>query len=234
MKTLLRHLTCASFALLIGSATTQAQNWNQNQSGAYQYAPYYQTSPFYLNADLGGSLLQSMSVKNLGARIGFDAGIRADVSFGYNIVNQLAVEFETGVIWNSINDSGPQIISPVADRANLRQFPLLVNLIFKVPLRCGLTPYIGAGAGGDFSTLELSRGSSFNSFDHHTSDTDVTFAYQGMAGLKYALASNMDIGVGYKFLGSLDHRYFGDDPNLYVHFSPTYSHSILATFTWHF
>lgn len=238
MKTILRCLTAASSALLIGSATVQAQNPNLNlyPNAPYQNAPYYQTqtSPFYLNADVGGSLQQSMSLKNLGARIGFNAGTRGDVSFGYNIINQLAVEFETGFIWNSINNSGPQIISPVADRADLYQVPLLANLVFKVPLRCGLTPYIGAGAGGDVSTLQLTRGSFDDSFDHHRSDTDFTFAYQGMAGLKYALGWNMEVGVGYKFFGTLDHSYFGDQSDLYVHTSPTLSHSILATFTWHF
>jgi len=186
-----------------------------------------------MNADVGGSLLQNVDIENLGARVGFNAGTRVDFSFGCNIVKQFAVEFETGVIWNSMHGSDAMIISPAADNADLFQVPLLVNLVFKAPLKCGLTPYIGGGAGGVISTLQLSNGSS-DFFDNSISDTDFTFAYQGFAGLKYAVAWNLEVGVGYKFLGTLDHRWFGDDPNLYIHTTPTYSHSILATFTWRF
>ncbi len=232
MKNIPCCLTAAGVSLMIGSAAVQAQ-YQIPPPSPYQYAPYYQTTPFYLNADIGGSLEQSIDLKNLGTRVGFNPGTSFDVSFGYNIVPQVAVEFETGVIWNSLSGSGPQIISPVADRADLYQVPFLGNIVFKLPLQCGITPYIGGGVGGVASTLVLSRGSSNSSWGH-ISDTDFTFAYQGMAGLKFALNQTMEVGVGYKFLGTLDHQWFGNDPNLVVNTSPTYSHSILASFTWHF
>lgn len=227
MKTTLRYLTGAGLALLM-AGSVQAQNqpqWSAQPPSANR---------FYIGGDVGGSLEQSISLKNLGTRAGFDPGIRGDIDFGYNILDQLALEFDTGVIWNRMHTEGAQIIAPQANRADLYQVPLLGNIIFKAPLPGGFVPYIGAGAGGVLSTLELSHDDNFDSFRDRTSDTDFTFAYQGLAGLKYELGWNMEVDLGYKFMGTLDHRWFGDDPDLVVHSGPTLSHSILASFTWKF
>jgi opacity protein-like surface antigen len=207
-----------------------------------QYAPYpasppYQYGNFYLNGDVGVSFLQDLTIRNLGTKVSFHTGSRADLSLGYNIAKQLAVEFETGVIWNSLNADNSQVITPLADRINLYQVPLLANLVYKVPLAGGITPYIGAGVGGVVSTLDLETqtGPGFgHGYWRHPSDTDCAFAYQGLAGVKFPLGWNMDIGLGYKFLGTLDHSWFEGDPNLFTQTGGTYSHSVLATFTWRF
>ncbi len=227
MKTINRCLTAAGLALLFENVSAQAQSQSQ------WYAAQPPVGPFYVGGDVGGTLMQNMSLKNLGTRVDFDPGIRGSILFGYNVVPPLALEFETGAIWNSISGNGPQIIGgSFANHADLYQVPFLGNVVFKAPLRCGLTPYIGAGAGGVVSTLTLTHDS--DHFFAHTSDSDFTFAYQGKAGLTYALGWNMEVGVGYEFLGTLDHRWFEGDPNLVVHSGPALSHSILATFTWKF
>jgi len=228
MKTSLRCLTATGLALLI-SNSGRAQN--QSQWSTQSQPP----TPFYVGGDVGAAIEQSVSLKNLNTRANFDVGARGDVYFGYNIVPALAVEFDTGVIWNRLkSDSSVTIGGPFANRGDLYQVPFLGNLIFKAPLPGGVTPYIGAGAGGVLSTLDLSHEDEFDSFQQHTSDSDFTFAYQGLAGIKFAIAWNMEFGVGYKFMGTLDHHWFGDDPNLVVHTGPVLSHSILASFTWKF
>jgi hypothetical protein len=55
-----------------------------------------------------------------------------------------------------------------------------------------------------------------------------------MAGVKFTLNRNMEVGVGYKFLGTPPHTWFRDDPNLYTRSGQMFSHSILATFTFNF
>lgn len=225
MNTTLRCLIVAGLAIAVESVTAQAQYQSQ-----WNTPPQ---SPFYIEGDVGGTLMQHMDLRNLGTKADFDPGVRGSILFGYNIIPPLGFEFETGAIWNRISGNGAQIIGgSFADHGDLYQVPFLGNIVFKAPLPCGLTPYIGAGAGGVASTLALTHNS--HHFFDQTSDTDFTFAYQGKAGLKYALGWNMEVGVGYEFLGTLDHRWFGDDPNLIVKSGPAYSHSILATFTWHF
>lgn len=221
-------MAATGLALVI-SYSGQAQN--QHQWTTQSQPPM----PFYIGGDIGGALEQSVSLKNLNTRANFDPGVRGDIYFGYNIVDQLAVEFDTGVIWNRLNTDSSMIIGgPFANRGDLYQVPLLGNLIFKAPLPGGVTPYIGGGAGGVVSTLDLSHEEEFTTFRDHVSDTDITFAYQGLAGIKFAIAWNMDVDVGYKFMGTLDHHWFGDDPSLVVHTGPVLSHSILASFNWRF
>jgi opacity protein-like surface antigen len=227
MKTFLPSLTVVGALLLGVAGNLHAQPY------AYAQPSPYDATRFYVNADVGGSLLQNLKIKNFAANISFEPGARGDFSVGYNIIGPMAVEFETGSIWNSLDGPNRQALFPGCDRVDLFQVPFLGNLVFRVPLQCGLTPYIGAGLGGVASTLEV-RFPRDQGFRHHESDTDFTFAYQGMAGLKYAFASNMEVDVGYKFLGTLDHSWFDTNPFLITQTRPTYSHSILASFTYKF
>jgi OmpA-OmpF porin, OOP family len=232
MKTFLPSLTVAGALLgVAGNIHAQSNAYPQTYGNAQSTA--YDAGRFYVNADLGGSLLQDVTIKNLGTKVSFEPGVRGDVSFGYNVIGPMAVEFETGSIWNSLDGANRQMVFPGSEHVDLYQVPFLGNMVFRVPLKCGLTPYIGAGLGGVASTLDVRFPETFG-FHRHESDTDFTFAYQGMAGLKYAFASDMEVGVGYKFLGTLDHSWFGGNPFLVTETKPTYSHSIMASFTYRF
>src|SRR5262249_29159154 len=129
---------------------------------------------------------------------------------------------------NWLDTSGGQPIRAIASDAYLSQTPMLGELVFKLPLKCGLTPYVGGGVGGVLSTLYM-RGFAINSWDQ-----DFVLAYQGMAGLKYNLNEKLAVGVAYKLLYAEDQTYFGDSPPFTVRTGRTISHSILATFTWSF
>ncbi len=184
--------------------------------------------PFYISGQVGGELMQGLSIKNAGgAKNDVDPGFRASVSIGADLSDYVAAEFETGVLGNQLDTSSSQPLSAIADRAYLYQVPLLANLIFKAPLGNGLTPYIGGGAGGMASTLYLRSGHDW------ASDTDLNFAYQAMTGIKFALNRNMEIGLGYKFLATPDHTWFPNDSR-FVRSGQMFTHSILASFTWTF
>jgi len=145
---------------------------------------------------------------------------------GFNVTDNLAVEIETGALTSRIRNSGSGILG--GNRAYLQQVPLLANVIFKAPLRGGVTPYIGGGVGGVVSDISLRQNS------HWTDDADLTFAYQAMAGVTFTFARHFDVGFGYKMLGTGDHTFFRDDPALYTPTGKTISHSLLATFTFSF
>jgi opacity protein-like surface antigen len=189
----------------------------------------------YVHVDLGGVLMHDTTIKNLGLggfKASFNPGVRGDVSIGYNFIPQLAAEFETGTIWNSLDSRSRRVVFPGTDEADLFQVPFLANLVFRIPCHNGFIPYIGGGIGGVASTFALHADNA--GFHAHANDTEFTFAYEGMAGVKYAFASNMEVDVGYKFLGTLEQTWFNNNPNLITRADPLYSHSFLVSFAYRF
>ncbi len=74
MKITLRCLTATGVLLALSTVNSPGQ-----------YAPYpapppYQYGKFYLNGDVGVSFLQDLKIKNLGTKVSFDTGTRADLS----------------------------------------------------------------------------------------------------------------------------------------------------------
>jgi len=196
--------------LLIAATNTNAQGDN-----------------WYLSADSGLAIQQD--VTDTGGKVKFDDGVRGGLAVGYNFCDSLAVEFETGVIWNSINSiNGDSLSSFSGAHADIYEIPMLVNVIYKIPTHVGLTPYFGVGAGGAATLLKSSN----MPLPFPNNTTDFTFAFQGTAGLKYALGKNMELGVAYKFLGTTDHSW--SENGVTFKTDGTMTHSIVATFTWSF
>jgi opacity protein-like surface antigen len=206
MNKFIRCLTIAGAAAFLTASAARAQIMIDN---------------YYVKAGLGPSFTQTIHYKNSPNVINVDPGLRVDLIFGG--------EFEIGSLYNTL-DTGPgQTIGNNAIDAQLYQLPFVANLIFKLPLRGGVTPYIGGGAGGVASSLYLHTSTHYWAYD-----TDVTFAYQGMAGIDFNINKKMTVGVGYKFMGSLDHSWFGDNPLLTTRTEDIFNHSVLATFVFKF
>jgi opacity protein-like surface antigen len=156
-------------------------------------------------------------------KLSLDPGFRVDMIGGYNITDSIAIEVEAGVLYNSFDkislsgtvDGVPFAVSQKLSDMNLWQVPILLNGVYTFQLDSKFKPFLGAGAGGIFTIVE----------GNNDSENDFTFAYQGMAGVKYQISESMDIGVTYKFLGTLDHK-FAD-----VKTDAIFSHSILAALT---
>ncbi len=191
----------------------------------YTGTPPGQAGDIYFNADLGGVLTQDLIVRSAGTKVPFDPGIGGNLSLGFDITDALAVELQTGATSSSLNTSANTVPAFGGFDVNFYQVPLLANVIFKAPIPGGLTPYVGAGAGGVFSELDM----------HHRgfyqSDTDATFGYQALAGVRVALNRYTELGVGYRFLGTTAHTWFANNPAAYTATGPTFAHSILATLT---
>ena len=195
------------------------------------------TSKTYLGFDVGVALQQEVNARdNSGADAGkvkFDPGIRGDVVFGYNFCDSFAAELEVGVLANSISSISGNQLSDFGASADLYQIPLLVNAVYRLPLKGPLTAYVGVGVGGAATILQGNNVPLFN-FNPNSSysDVDYTFAYQAMAGLKYAINRNIDLGIAYKFIGTTDHQW--TDNGVVFSSDGTMAHTILATFTWKF
>ncbi len=196
-----------------------------------------QASKTYLNLDFGISLQQTVNGKdNTGADIGkveFDPGFRGDVVFGYKLSDSFAVELETGVLANSITSIAGNQLSDFGATADIYQIPLLVNVVYQIPLKCALKPYVGVGVGGAATILQGESVPLFGFTSNSSySDVDFTFAYQAVAGFKYAINKNIDIGIAYKFIGTTEHQW--SDAGVVFNADGTMAHTIVASFVWKF
>ena len=226
VKTNIFLIKLAGAAVLVRGLNASAAGWVQN---------------LYLNTDLGASFVNDVTIKGAGGNTAtFDPGVCGNLCLGYHITPVLAAEFETGVIWNSFDKVGGVPLSVMLASADLYQIPFKLNLICNVPTKSSWTPYIGAGAGGMASILEghVDQASSptratisvIGNGNFH--DTDCTFAYQAIAGLKYNISAHAQIDLGYKFFGTFDHSW--SDRGRDFNAEAIYTHAFLVSFTWRF
>lgn len=183
------------------------------------------TTGIYLSGDAGLAIMQNMVSQ--GSVIQYHVGPRADASVGYNINPNIAVSLQSGFAinsWSAVNNGS---IAP-ENSVNVRTVPVLVNGIYKYALTDHWQAYGGLGAGAVISTLDMSQpGGPFN-----FTSTDCTFGYQAMLGIKYSIGDNYEWGVGYSFLGSLDHHWSANNRSLST--TPTYMHTVLVSLTYRF
>jgi opacity protein-like surface antigen len=243
MKTIINRSLLAGVFALAATVAAQAQDVPppQQQPGGYSTTttevllwPGYagprpgQAGDIYLDGEIGGNLQQDLTIHNAPQKVGFYPGEAFTLSLGGDITESLALELETGATYDNINTDGSTALAFSGNHADMYQVPIVGNLIFKAPLPGGLTPYVGAGFGGIASELEVHQRGFW------ADDTDFTPAYSGLAGIKCALNRMVELGIGYRFLGTTSHTWFANNPNLYTPAGPTFSHSILATLTLSF
>lgn len=232
MKTtkMMIFVAAAAFALANPARSHAQQAWPYYYGTAYSGAVpagYYLPTPsgkWYLSMDAGVAFQQDITLRDsIGdtAKLTFDPGARLDFDFGYNFTTNFAAEFEIGFIANQVKNSVMDV--------DLIELPIMVNAIYTQPLGRHFSAYVGGGVGGAFSDYSSEWGSTKN---------DTTFAFQGLAGLKYAFNERWDLGVTYKFLGTTDHDLgSGLDSNnnpTEVKSDGTMTHSILVALTCKF
>jgi len=195
----------------------------------------------YFKADAGGNLTSDTDLKEFfgqgvaGAKVKFDPGYRLGVGGGYEVCQFFAVEGEIGSIGNNIKSiTGAQRVD-----AWFLNVPFLVNAKLMGPRNWFVRPYIGGGAGGSASILSvdhIDRGA----LQLHGTDTDVVFAYQGFAGLRFRINDEMGIGVEYRYFHADSPSWSADWdtgvvlPSNQVKFGRSETHAFSVVFDWHF
>ena len=201
--------------------TTNSADANTNSADA-------DTTGFYESVDAGVAILQNMTAEIQGFPAGtfkFNVGPRFDVSAGYDITENVAVELQGGFARNSITQFGSFLVQP-GFSSDLWTVPVMVNGIYKDTFEDHWQAYGGVGVGAVFSFLTQGYSGGENS-----STSDSEFGYQVMAGIKYLFNDHLEFGLGYNFLGSTDHHW---SPTPGVRMSPTYMHSVLLSLTYKF
>jgi opacity protein-like surface antigen len=159
---------------------------------------------FYFDGELGPAFMPDFQSSRFGSAASFSPrpGVRLDAEPGFNFLAAgpvtLGGEFGTGVIYNrlcTVTEAG----SAASYRGDYYQVPLLGNLVLRMHTDSLVVPYVGVGGGGDASWARI-RSPDYFGFVSRSDEVDP--AVQAMGGVRFQLAANIDLGVGYKFLAA--------------------------------
>ena len=123
----------------------------------------------------------------------YSTGWAALATVGYAFGGNWRAEFEAGYRDNDIDAITP-VVSIVGNSGSLTESTLMANVLYDIRLGDKLSLSLGAGAGMDFAELDL-VGTLYNA-----SDDDWNFAYQGIAGLNYAIGGRTTAFINYRYL----------------------------------
>jgi opacity protein-like surface antigen len=146
--------------------------------------------------------------------LSFKPGVRLDLDGGYQFNDSWALSMELGYLYNSVDLSN----SSATDSQGLYQVPFLFNAIYTLPVDWSIKPYVGAGLGAEVT-----------GWNHYS---DVCGAGQLLAGLKFQLSRQIDLGLGYKFMITTVHNW--NDAIETAQGGRTINNSILANMTFKF
>jgi len=193
---------------------------------------------FYAGADAGGTVMEDADLREFfgpvtpNSKIAFDPGFRFGGVFGYRVTEWFSAEGQIAYYGNEIKS----ITDSTSHDAWFYNLPFLANVRFQVP-RARLSPYIGGGVG--FSTVILdAHDIEVNGIFMHGSDADTVFAYQGFAGLRFAISYNMGLSVEYRYFHADPAEWhadvtFGTQSNR-IRFGDTETHSLSLAFDYRF
>jgi opacity protein-like surface antigen len=153
---------------------------------------------FYVKFDVGATLQDDAKVSEFvgiplspEVDLEMDPGFRIGLAGGLQLNDSLSLELESGVTYNAIDSIAGISLSGSGVELDIYEVPVLLSLICRIPIGDHFSAYLGGGAGGVFALLEGDE-----------SEDDLTFAWQVQAGAEWAIGENLNLGLGYKLLGT--------------------------------
>jgi outer membrane protein OmpA-like peptidoglycan-associated protein len=178
-KEILTMTSQSTTRLLLGAATTVLLALQASTA---------QAQGWYVGLEGGGNWIDdtdvSVSFNNNTPTTGtfeFESGWAAFATAGYAF-GGFRVELEGGYRANDL----------VSSTGDLTEWTVMANALYDIPVSDKLKLSVGGGAGADFATLDI-PGTRFN-------DNQWNFAWQGIAGLSYALSKHLDLTLTYRYL----------------------------------
>ena len=217
-----------ALSLGFGAAVAQAQYYYQLPEGA---GPYFRMG-------IGPSFWQNSRVSEPDAlnpspgTVEYRPGLAVDAAFGYAFNKYIAADFELGYVGAKIDSAAGYF----ANDSYIYNVPFLANVTLSYPIpRSILVPYIGVGVGGADVTFDADNFQNIATGDVvNGREDDVVFAWQVFAGLKFQLARNLSLGVGYKFLATQNPSFSYPPDDFHVNFDGARTHSVMASLEWKF
>lgn len=125
--------------------------------------------------------------------------------------------------------SGPDVIEDSSEvDFDFTTWSAMVNALVDVGSDDGIQGFVGGGIGIAGTELELRDDRSGGFFSEK--DSDSTFAWQLLAGVRTPISERVDVGLKYRYFSQNDLEFIvGDDDDFNTDFS---SHSILLTLSY--
>ncbi|MCK8788206.1 OmpA family protein, partial [Roseomonas sp. NAR14] len=184
-------------------------------------ALYNYLQPTTMNAHGAAASALSANGFRQGGKATFGPGWGGVLALGWGFGNGLRAEVEGSYRENDVDKiRGFSPGAPIGRiRGNVRSYGVMANVLYDLSLaQFGITgfdyvqPYIGGGVGAiwtdpDFRGTSVSGSGLGLNFDKY--GDNVRFAYQGIAGLAFPIASvpGLAITTEYRFLGTLPQRW---------------------------
>lgn len=173
----------------------------------------------YMDVAAGPAFAQNPTVKSAlypGGELDLDTGLRADVVLGYKVCKSFAVELDAGLIWNSVSSISGNSLATFSASADVYQVPLMVNAVYKFPIKGRLKPYVGVGAGVAVGIFESTGipGYYMPGGSQNFNATDTVFAYQAEVGVNYLIGKHAEVGLAYRFMGTTEYTWSANNTTL--------------------
>lgn len=216
------------------SQTPRSQGWTQNAQDPEGNSSFFSLQNLYARLNVGGLYQQDTTLYQStipSQTATFNLGLKGDIALGYDINESLAVELDTGVLWNSMDKVGGTSLSSIGQSLDTYTVPFLANVVYKFRTKGPWSPYVGVGAGGAAAIISFDTGGLAPTT---VSDYTFVFAYQAEVGVEYKLSRNASVDIGYQFFGMSDPKWFLSEIPDHVKEGGFFTHSLAVSFTWTF
>ncbi len=172
----------------------------------------------------------------------YDNGIGVYTALGYAYPNNWRGELEFSYRDNDVRHWAGDGLGfsgfPTQLEGGIRTQSFLANVIYDFKNSSIVTPFIGAGVGGSRVRAEfngLNGGAVGGPLSVAVDDTSYKLAYQGIAGIAFALADNLSLDLSYRYFSVLNPDFEGTLNGNPTRFDTDYnSHSAFAGLRWNF
>lgn len=159
-----------------------------------------QARGWYVSLDVGASSVADTDVfwyETTAGVLGFTTAVEGEFDTGWALIAALGysldnwrVEWELG--WRT-NDKD-RFDVPLISTGDLSELTGMFNMAYHFPIGDALSFSLGGGAGFDYAMLDIVN----------ADDGCFNFAYQGLVALTYAVAPDVELSLGYRYLHVLD------------------------------
>lgn len=203
----LHHLLMGTALALVPAVSATAQNLPEGPYIASQVGvDWLQDSKFKTSTVTNKVDTKEAITATLGAGYQFGTGLRLGVEGGYNIHKTDSIK--GGPAGNAIGD--------------MTTFTLMGVVQKEFDIGSPFRPYVGAGVGWGWVDTD-NVGPVFTAANYSNAQQD-NFAYQLSAGVSYALTSDLDLTLGYRYLVVDDLKFKSETPSYKSDYN---SHSVL-------
>jgi len=187
---------------------------------------------WYVGAETGLNSVPNLTIKENGtsakSKYDYGYGVLLNGGYGFGKFGPGSIRAEGELGWRA---NGADKIGGRDAKGSLDAASLMANAYYDFSTGTNWTPYLGLGIGAADLRADKLR-SNNNGID--LKDDSLVFAYQGIAGVSYALNEHLSLNADYRYFRTTEGE-FKDVANAGQNGKLTYqAHSVLVGFTYKF